>query len=176
MDFLKRLRWSLLLSGILVIGIGIFLLSSPLTALTGMATYIGLAILFSGISEISSYFSTVSFRRSGWVLTSGILSTLFGLWTIFGSGTDALMAVITFIFAVWVLSSGMMRVVGAFSLKAEGSRSWVWVLIVGLLSALAGFVLLFNPLLSAVSISSLIALMFIFHGVNNLLLFWGLRF
>lgn len=171
----KSMKWLLLISGILILILGITMLFTPLENLITLAIFIGISMLISGISEIISFCNEEKGNRSGWMLASGILSTLFGIWTIFGSGTNALIVFIPFIFAVWVLSSSIMRIVGSISLKSEGSPVWGWLLAFGILGAVFGFLLLFSPVLSGVIISISIALILISHGVDNILIFFRLN-
>lgn len=172
---LKSMRWLLLISGILVVILGITMLFMPLENLVTLVIFVGISMLISGISEIVSFCGEEKGHRSGWMLASGILSVLFGIWTIFGRGTEALAAFIPIIFAVWVLSSGIMRIVGSVSLKSEGFSLWGWLLAFGILGTVFGFLLLFSPILSGMIVSVSLALILISHGFNNIILFFRIK-
>ena len=172
---LKSMKWLMLISGILVVILGITMLFTPLSNLVALAIFIGISMLISGISEIVSFCGEEKGHRSVWMLVSGILSTLFGIWTMFGRGTEALVAFLPFIFAVWVMSSGITRIVGAVSLKSEGSSLWGWMLAFGILGTVFGFLLLFSPVLSGMMISYALAFMLISHGVNNIIIFFHMN-
>lgn len=172
---LRHLRWLLLFSGILAIILGVYLLSSPLTTLVSIAIYIGMAMLISGISEISSFFATEKHYRTGWVLVSGIISTLLGLWVMIGRGTVALVTLLPILVTAWIIFNGVTRMAEGFAFKAAGVTSWGWVFAFGLLSVIAGFVLIFHPMYAALLIANLVAISFIVHGVSNVTLFWRTR-
>jgi len=172
---LKSMQWLLLISGILIAILGITMLFTPLENLVTLAIFIGILMLISGISEIASFCSEEKGHRSGWMLASGILSILFGIWTIFGRGSNVLVALLPFIFAVWVLSSSITRIVGSISLKSEGSSIWGWLLAFGIVGTIFGFILLFSPVLSGVLISISIAMILISHGVDNILIFFRIK-
>lgn len=168
-------KWLMLVSGLLIAILGITMLFTPLENLITLAVFIGISMLISGISEIVNFFSEDKDYRSGWLLTSGILSTLFGLWTVIGSGTSALVSLMPFIFAVWVMSSGILRIVGSITLKDVGEKQWGWLLAFGILGTILGFILLFSPLLSAVIVAYTIAFMLISHGLNDIVIFFRMN-
>ena len=168
------MKWLFLLSGILFVIAGIMMLVTPLNGLVVMALYIGIAMLLSGISEVALYFNSPAGNRSEWILTNGVLSTLFGIWAIFGSGARVLVSVLPFLFAVWVMSSGIIRIAGAFSMKSQGSEKW-WMLALGLLNTFLGFIMLFSPYFSATVAAYTIAFMFIAYGVHNIYIFLALK-
>lgn len=172
---LNTMKWMLLISGILIVIFGITMLFTPLENLVVLAIFIGISMLISGISEIASFLGEEQGYRSGWMLASGILSVVFAVWTLFGSGIEALVAFVPFIFAVWVVSCGIMRVVGSISVKSEGSSLWGWMLAFGILGSILGFLLLFSPILSGVIISYIIAFMLISYGVDSIIIFFRLK-
>lgn len=174
-SIIKSMQWLLLISGILITILGITMLFTPLESLVTLAIFIGISMLISGVSEIVSFCGEEKEHRSGWLLASGILSALFGIWTIFGSGTEALAAFLPFIFAVWVLSSSIIRIVGSITLKSEGFSLWGWLLAFGILGTLFGFILLFSPILSGIVISVSIALILISHGIDNIIIFFRVK-
>lgn len=171
----KSMRWLLFISGILVLILGITMLFTTLKNLVTLAIFIGISMLISGISEIISFCGEEKGHRSEWMLASGILSVLFGIWAIFGRGTEALVAFMPIIFAVWVLSSGIMRMIGSVSLKSEGYSLWGWLLAFGILGTVFGFLLLFSPILSGTIISVSLALILISHGIDNIILFFRIK-
>lgn len=175
MKNMKTIRWFLLISGILVVILGIWMLFTPLENLIFLAMYIGITLLISGVSEIVSYCGEEKEYRSGWMLASGILSTLFSLWVIFGRGMAALTIALPYVFAMWIMMSGIMRIVGSLSYKSVGVKAWGLLLTLGIIGAVFGFMLMFSPMLSAVVVAYTIAFMVIIHGVNNILLFFNVK-
>ena len=168
-------KWLVLISGVLIAILGISMLFTPLENLVTLALFIGIAMLVSGISEIVSFCGEEKGQRSGWMLASGIITTLLGIWTFFGRGTAALIAILPCIFAVWVMTSSIMRIVGSVSLKSEGFSQWGWLLAFGIVGTILGFILLFTPVLSSAIIAFSIAFMLIVHGVNNIIIFFRMN-
>lgn len=168
-------KWIMLISGVLITILGIIMLFTPLANLVTLALFIGIAMLASGISEIVYCCGEEKGQRSGWMLASGIITTLLGVWTLFGRGMATLIAIIPFIFAVWVMASSIMRIVGSTSLKAEGFSQWGWLLAFGIVGTILGFILLFTPVLSSTVIAFLIAFMLIVYGVDNIIIFFRMN-
>ena len=169
------MMWLLLLSGILVAILGITMLFAPLESLVTLAIFIGFSMLISGASEIASYCGEEQGGRSGWLLTSGILTVVFAIWTLFGRGTEALVVSLPFVFAIWVLTSGIVRIGGAISSKSDGSNLWGWMLAFGVSGAALGFLLMFTPVLSGIMIAYMLGFMLISYGVDSIIIFFSLR-
>ena len=168
---IKATKWFTLISGLLIVVLGVIMLFTPLEDLVALAVFIAVGMLISGIAEIAAFCGEETGKRSGWLLTGGILSTLFGVWAMFGYGTEALASSLPFIFAVWVMTSGIIRIVGSVSLKSEHFSMWGWLLAFGILGTIFGFLLQFTPLLSAVVASVSIAIILISYGINNIIIF-----
>jgi len=171
---LKATRWLLLLSGILCLVVGISLFSTPLSGILTIAIWIGISTLFSGLFEIAAYFSQEKEFRSGWVLAGGLISAFIGFWLLMGHGIQALTAFIPMMLAAWILISGIMRAIGSFSLKSSGAYNWGWVLAAGIAEAILGGLMMYHPILSVSFISTLLALLFIGHGISDVALFFGM--
>ena len=174
-NWIKSAKWLLLLSGLLIVVLGFIMFFTPLANLWTLAIFIGISMLIAGASEIASFINGKTGQRSGMLLAGGILSTLFGIWVVFGTGRYTLTEILPFLFAIWVMSSGIMRIAGSTILKSEGHTTWGWILALGVLEAILGFVLLFHPLFSAIVVSYTLAFMFITYGIHNVLLFFDIH-
>ena len=100
------------------------------------------------------------------------------MWFVFALGSAvfaALTSILPFIFAVWVMTSNIMRIVGSISLKNEGFSQWGWLLAFGIVGTILGFILLFTPVLSSAIIAFLIAFMLIVYGVDNIIIFFRMN-
>ena len=166
-------RWLLPISGILCIIMGIMMLSTPLSGIVAIAVWIGMMILVSGIIEVIAYFNQPSIVRSGWLLAGGLLSIFIGLWLLTGRGTDALALAIPFVISIWILISGVMRAVGAFSLRDCGITNWGWVLVGGIMEAVLGGLMMYHPMLPASFLSVLLSMLFFSHGFSDIALFFN---
>jgi len=184
---MKGLKWFLLLAGVWMIGLGITVLFRPLEGIIRLALLFGIGMLVSGISEMVAYFGAEKDDRSGMMLASGIITALFSIWVIFGRGTYAFTYILLFIFASWVMASGIIRIMAVVAkkpvAKMEGNMATIayersingWGLLLGILATLFGFSLMFNPFMSAIIITWVMSIMFLTYGVSSIELFFHLR-
>jgi len=177
---MKLLRWFMPIAGLLAIGLGIVSLFRPLTSLTTIAIFFGISVLSSGISEIVSFCGAGKGNRSGWTLTAGILSVIFGLWATIGIGMYAIARFIPFIFAGWIMTLGIERIADAIARKhienADGGTAYKrsinkWGLFFGILILLSSVILMFNPFMSARLVSIMLSILLVTYGVNTIELF-----
>ncbi|CUG69854.1 membrane spanning protein [Staphylococcus aureus] len=89
----------------------------------------------------------------------GIVDILFGLLVIFNVGASS--AFFIYMFAFWFIFSSIS---GLFTFSGSGSLKLISV-IFNLLGIVFGVILLFNPLMGIVFISTMIAIAFVFVGV-----------
>ena len=172
----QKNRWLSLVVGTLMIILGIWMLFTPAAAIMTVTMFISLGMLIFGIAEIYMFRSKHYGNHSVWVLASGIISTLLGIWLLFfPSGQAGMLLMLPFLFAFWVMSAGVARVSGAFSLKELGYASWGWVLALGVVGVLLGFLLMFNPLISILTIAALIGFAFIWNGIATIAMYRCLK-
>lgn len=110
-------------------------------------------------------------EKKGWFIALGVLFIIVGIICI----AYPLMATVTAkIFIGWmVLFGGIAQVIQAFSTKTWGG--FIWNVLVGFLYLFVGAWLAFFPLAGIISLTLLLALMFIAEGVMKLILGFGIR-
>ncbi|EUJ47239.1 HdeD family acid-resistance protein [Paenilisteria rocourtiae] len=164
-------RILVLLAGIAMVCLGIWFVAHPGISLLSFTLFIGTLMLMLGIFQIIQYFSNRSGQKvSGWILAEGILSVLLGITLL----ADQLEGTVTLVivFGMWVLFAGIMRTIGAFDAKNEGVEGWGWLLTLGILGIILGFISLFNPIVGAIGIVILVGTFFIVQGINCFALFF----
>lgn len=171
----KGFKWLLPIAGLGIITLGVITMVRPLAGIVALAIFFGIGMLASGISEIASYCGQEKGNRSGMMLASGILSTLVGIWVVFRGGTYAVAVIMPYIFATWVMASGITRIADAVTRKSEHDGIKGWQLALGILATLLGFSLMFNPLFSTAMVSFTMAFTLIAHGVGTIELFFRIR-
>ncbi|MDU6913557.1 MAG: DUF308 domain-containing protein [Veillonella sp.] len=75
-------KFFFILSGIVSIILGIFLLLNPVINLIAFAWLFSIIFFVSAVSSIINYFTLSSELRSGWYLISGIINALFGIFSL----------------------------------------------------------------------------------------------
>lgn len=171
---LLRNWWLILIKGIILIILSFVVFNHPVDALVGVALYIGIALLLTGIVLI---FTSISARRSmenwGWKLAEGVLDTLFGLMLLANPGVSAV--VLPFIVGFWVLFYGIMLFVDSFEVKKAGLKGWWLQLITGILTVIIGYTITFNPVAGILTITMFMGIAILLFGIYNVILAFGLK-
>ncbi|EDO0842269.1 HdeD family acid-resistance protein, partial [Listeria monocytogenes] len=76
------------------------------------------------------------------------------------------------LFGMWVLFAGIMRTIGAFTAKQNNVQGWGWILTIGIIGIIVGFIALFNPVVSAIGIVLVVAIFFIVQGIGAIATFF----
>lgn len=140
------LRVIVFISSAILLILGIALLVTP----RNIVLIFSAAALVHGLSLIIRYFLSKE-ARNGWDLLTGIMSVLFGIVMIAGGTETRVLSVIlleTYV-AIWALIAGISNVFGSFKVKSTGGKNWVWILIGGILTTIAGILLLSSPLMGS---------------------------
>ena len=161
----KTMRVLNIVSGVLLILIGIYCLCNQDIAVLSAGLLLGLFMLVSGIIEIVVFAGTSGLLiGSGWLLLDGVLTVIMSMFLLFNQWFTMLS--LPFLFTVWLLFSGISRFVSAFDLRALGVRSWGWVLAIGILLIIGGFVCMMDPWISVVAIGVTVGIVFILEGIS----------
>ncbi|MFE0650850.1 HdeD family acid-resistance protein [Streptomyces sp. NPDC059534] len=137
---------ALLVAGLVSVVLGVLVLVWPGASLLVAGVLFGLYLLFSGVMQLVAAFGThVSTALRVMAFISGALSILLGLFCFKGAMQS------TLLLALWIgigwLFRGITQSVAAASDPAMPARGWQ--IFLGVVSALAGVVLIVSPLESA---------------------------
>lgn len=162
-------------AGVILILSGVFCFANPGETFLSIAFLLGCAILLSGLSGTFAYI-WISRKReiSNSLMIEGMLSIILGILVL--SNQLLADAAIPVFFGMWVLFSGIIRVVVAFERRKSGRAELLWVLILGLIGVAAGLYAFFNTVLFAFSVVMLVGILFVVQGVNVLLFGINLSF
>ena len=164
----KTMRVLNIVSGVLLILIGIYCLCNQDIAAATAGLMVGIFMLVSGIMEIVVFAATSRLLMgSGWLLLDGVLTVILSLFLLFNEWFTMLS--LPFLFALWLLFSGSSRFVSAFDLKALGVRKWGWVLAVGIILMIAGFICMMDPWVSITAVGMTVGLVFLLEGVSSII-------
>ena len=161
----KTVRILNIVAGILLIAAGIYCLCNEDVAVLSAGLMLGIFMLAAGIAEIVVFAGTSGVLiGSGWLLLDGVLTVIMSLFLLFNQWFTLLS--LPFLFTVWLMFSGISRFVSAFDLHALGVRGWGWVLAVGILLMVAGFICMMDPWVSAAAVGVTVGLVFLLEGVS----------
>ena len=161
----KTVRILNIVAGILLIAAGIYCLCNEDVAVLSAGLMLGIFMLAAGIAEIVVFAGTSGVLiGSGWLLLDGVLTVIMSLFLLFNQWFTLLS--LPFIFTVWLMLSGISRFVSAFDLHALGVRGWGWVLAVGILLMVAGFICMMDPWVSAAAVGVTVGMVFLLEGIS----------
>ena len=164
----KTMRVLNIVSGALLIAIGIYCLCNQDIAAATAGLMVGIFMLVSGVIEIVVFAATSRLLiGSGWLLLDGVLTAILSLFLLFNQWFTMLS--LPFLFTLWLLFSGNSRFVSAFDLKALGVRNWGWVLAIGIILMIAGFICMMDPWVSIAAVGMTVGLVFLLEGISSII-------
>ena len=164
---LDRMMWrALLVGGIITAAIGAVLTFWPDLAIDLIGWLVALQFIFLGVAFMIG--RTISGESTGSVILGIILGAV-GIWVgviAFRNPTEVV-AILTFIIGAGWFIGGVVEVFDALFDRETPARGWVMVL--GVISALAGLVLLFYPVESAATLAVLTGIIMLIIGVARII-------
>lgn len=163
----KSMRILNVAAGVLLIAAGIYCLCNQDVAVLSAGLLLGVFLLVAGIAEIVVFAATSSVLiGSGWLLLDGVLTVIMSLFLLFNQWFT--LVSLPFLFTLWLLFSGVSQFVSAFDLRALGVRAWGWILAVGIVLTVAGFVCLMDPWVSVAAMGVTVGTVLILEGVSSI--------
>ncbi len=164
---LFRKWWVLLLQGILLIILSIYIFNNPVVVLAGLSIWFGVILLVTGLAGIIGWLSDDKDDREDMSLLWSSLTFVFGLLLVFN--LLAAMKILTVIFGLWILLSGVWLLKNGWSIKSNNPGGWVMV-IIGILSVLIAAMMIFDFGTGAIAIATLLGLQVLLMGIAFILL------
>lgn len=158
---------SVMLGVFLIFG-GFSMMVTPGLTFLSVGWIVGFLFLMAGINSIIDF---VRHRKEGhitkWDLLGGILSLVFGLLILMSPYVMVIAKIMTvYVFNFWLIASGILRIVAALEAKKNGSKGWIWVLILAILTVVLGVYALFNILVTAVAMGWMLGFFVLMSGFN----------
>ncbi|MBQ8300425.1 MAG: DUF308 domain-containing protein [Clostridia bacterium] len=154
---LAWVQWLWVLSALVLLLGGVFIINEPDYRLAFLASRLGLIMLFAGLSNLVVYFrKNNEIHGSRWLLAEGLSTSLLALFPIFNEMVDT--SIIPFFFGVWELFSGILEVVDAKELEEENIKIWYCFFAVGCAELLSGTAAMIEGVDHAVGINHVIAI------------------
>jgi uncharacterized membrane protein HdeD (DUF308 family) len=160
---MKKSSGFVIATGILLLLMGMFAMSSPLVAGLSLAMMVGFMLIVAGIGQLSFAF------KAG----KGIFAFIFGALTVVIGGymvsrPDAALGSLTLFLALYLIFSGVFEMMMAFQLRPV--KGWGWAAFSGFLSMLLG-IMIWNqfPLSGVWAVGILIGIRLFFNGFTLLM-------
>lgn len=164
----KSMKVLNIIAGVLLIALGVYCLCNQDIAAMTAGLMVGVVMLISGVMEIVVFATTSGLPfGSGWLLLDGVLTVILSLFLLFNQWFT--MMSLPFLFTLWLLFSGVSRFVSAFDLRALGVHEWGWILAMGIILILAGFICMMDPWVSVAAIGVTVGLVFLLEGISSVI-------
>ncbi len=162
--------WLVLIKGIIMILLAIVVLKHPGETLLGVAVYLGIGLLISGILLIGLGIAERKVSENWrWRALEGVIDLVLGLIVI--AHPALTMAVIPFLIGFWACLFGLFLIIDAFS--ASGSRALK--IFSGILIFVLALVLMFNPLFLGLTMVIWFGVLLLISGISNVIFSFSLR-
>lgn len=164
----------IVLSGLLLIALGIMCMCSPLETVNSLLWLLGLFLVAAGISSFVIWIDAHRFMpSSGSLLLYSILEVLLGVFcfTNTKSGSNFL----PYIFAIFALAEGISLAIHSFDFRKVHFKGWWAMLIFGLAAAVLGVFCFINPLVGSHAISILLGISLILNGLVYVVAVFGVN-
>lgn len=128
-----------LIRGLLLVLLGLLLMVQPLGTLDRLIMLFGVFLLLDGV--VAAVQGLVNRDQIGWRwwLVQGAVDVVFAVLVLVWPSATAL--VLFYLLVVWTLVLGVAAIAGAVALVRNRDLGWPWLLTIGLLSTLFGFLL-----------------------------------
>jgi uncharacterized membrane protein HdeD (DUF308 family) len=168
MAAISRNWWMLLISGLAAIVFGILTFIYPGITLGILVAFYGAYALVDGIFTIIAAINQGERgQRWGFLMFSGIISILAGVFTFFYPHITA--TVLYVIIAAWAILRGVVVIAAAIQLRRIVPHDWALGLM-GVLSILFGALLFAYPAAGLLSVIWLIALFAVLYGISEIVM------
>ena len=160
------MRLLTIVSGGMLIITGLFCFANPGETFLALAFVLGMAMILTGLVQCLAYWRGRDNRRdnNGWIFAEALMTFILGILVL--TSLIAADAAIPMVFGLWVISSGILRVVVATMIDYKSKKAnFIWTMATGVLCIVTGLYAFLNPLIANLSIAVLLGLLFMIQGV-----------
>jgi len=156
-----------IISGIILIIAGMWCFANAGATILPLAFVLGCAMIFFGASGVLTFmYNRKAHEVSGWILEETLITIILAILVLSNQlVTDATIPVF---FGMWIMFTGVMRVVAAFELRLKSPKVWSFSLAFGVISIIGGVYAFLNPILLNLQMPVLVGLFFLIQGLNTI--------
>ena len=160
------MRLLTIISGGMLIMTSLFCYANPGETFLALAFVVGMAMILTGLVQCLAYWRGRDNRHdnNGWIFAEALMTFILGILVL--TSLIAADAAIPMVFGLWVISSGILRVVVATMIDYKSKKAnFIWTMAIGILCIATGLYSFLNPLIANLSIAVLVGLMFMIQGI-----------
>lgn len=158
-----------LVAGIILIALGIWTLFTPFSSFLALTVLVSVGLAITGLLEVVYAFSNRKrFPNWGWYFIGGLLNLIVGSCLAFNPGISAFM--LSVFIGLWLLFRSVMAIINAFEIKRQKGQQWGWVFTAGVLGVFIAILLLWNPVITGITIGIWMGIGLITVGLLHILI------
>lgn len=167
-EWLKSVKWNLILAALAYVILGFVLLIWPDTTGNVLCILLGVLLLGYGIFQIIGFFTR---GDEGWgsgavYLLVGLCAVALGVLAL--SSPEKVLSILPVALGAVVVVDSCMSLKRAFQLKELGMERWWIIALLAVITLLFGLVVMFNPFESAMLVTRIVGGVLIYQGVSDL--------
>ena len=166
-EFLKSMKWGMMITGLLTIIIGIMICANPSGAIISIIRFIGwILIIAAGVSAISEFMQKTTTYRTYSTMTFALISLVFGI--VLAIRPASFVNFVGTVVALILFVHGINAIVSALNSRKYGYNQWKIACLSGVIFAVVAFIILINPFSSASALMLFIGIVLIGDGISNI--------
>ena len=166
-NYLKSLKANYTLSAVICVVIGLVLMIWPGTSTQLVCMVLGSVLLVYGLLQLALYlFARERTLYLQGMLILGIIFSVLGVWILLKP--EIVIAAVPIIMGVIIIIHGLHNISQAISLNKMGYDNWWLALLFGILTAVLGGVLVYNPFTVVNTVVRVIGAFLLYDGLSNL--------
>lgn len=166
MERKTNFSWPYLLMGILFILVSLLSFRDPQSSLLAIVYIFALSAILKGIFELFFRRKVHEFTgyKSTMLIITGIFDLLVGIFFLFNISAGFI--ALPFVFAIWFIVDSVVALSTASIYRAESTGYYWFHIVINVIGIILGFMLLFNPLTSALTLAFLVGFYFMMIGIS----------
>ena len=162
--------WLELLTGILMIVLGILVFVIPNLVMTSMVAFFGIAAIVMGVTDIILFIRVERYTGFGPILSliTGIISVMSGVALLIYPKLGAI--ILTVLFPIWFIAHCISRLTQVHHIRLiAGNNMYVFTLAVNIIGIILGFMMLLSPVFTLSAIRCFAGCYLLLLGVEGIL-------
>jgi len=162
---MRKIEWTSLVMGIVLIVGGIFALANPAATFNTLEIMLGVVAIIEGVAMIVSYLKIRKYTGIKAKIGSvfGLVLVILGLVFLFWP--SAVAEIFNYFIAIWFITDAIRNLAVSWPMRNLSKKVYWISLVLNLLVLAGGVALLFNPMLAGQATGVIIGLSLVFSGV-----------
>lgn len=154
------------LLGLLLLITGIIAFRNPLNSLVAIVAVFAVSAIIEGIIQLvfRRRLREYAGHKSTSLIVLGVLDILIGVFLLFNMSAG--LVALPYIFAIWFIVDSIGELIIADAFKTVNNSYYWFKIVLNVLGIILGFMLLFNPITSALTLAFLVGFYFVISGID----------